>query len=85
MKDFVLERLEQALEDYALDLAQKAAKGELSAAEANHLRGLFRDAVGLWLSAALLPKRATLSSKLCLTLISKHYSISSSIVSGRTQ
>jgi len=46
MKDFVLERLEQALEDYALDLAQKAAKGELSAAEANHLRGLFRDAGG---------------------------------------
>jgi len=46
MKDFVLEKLEQAIEDYAIDLAGKAARGELSAAEATHLRGMYRDAGG---------------------------------------
>ena len=46
MRDFVVAKLEQALEDYALDLAKKARDGCLSAAEATHLRAMYRDAGG---------------------------------------
>ena len=47
MKDETVTLLEEGIEAYAKTLAMKAKNGELSAAEATHLRGMHRDSGGV--------------------------------------